>query len=363
MQIEEINNKINTDDGYKKEERFTLKVAILTILKEWKILISIILVVSFATAIANFFLIKPSYQCKTLITINVPTILLTSAGEYTFVSTNPEEYLKCIYDEPLLTKTFSDLKIKKPDIEIKDFISYTITGVNRKTTDGVVSVEIIITSKDIRDLDKVANAFTSNFTKYVQAIAKRNAINEILGQSLAMKDAYKLDIEAKTYKAAQAAEILAKIPVLITVRQALLSNPDAISKLLKEKNPDISELTGDILLSEIINPAYEEMQLQIAAINTELVEVKSLNERNDKMIPELEKELEAIEKYIRTGDSSGVNNDRYNVLGKRVEVAAIAVLPESPIAPNKARNILIAVFLSAIAGVFVALFKNYWQKY
>jgi capsular polysaccharide biosynthesis protein len=81
------------------------------------------------------------------------------------------------------------------------------------------------------------------------------------------------------------------------------------------------------------------------------------------MIPDLEKELAGIDKFIKTGDSSNTNNDRYNVLDKRIEVASIASVPENPVSPRKTRNILIAVFLSAILGVFAAMIKNYWQKY
>jgi len=177
-----------------------------------------------------------------------------------------------------------------------------------------------------------------------------------------LKAAYELDIIAKTHKADEASAIMDKIPMLITVRQALLSDSEIAAKLSKEKNPDISDLKGNVLFSEIINPAYEEMQVQIATINAELVEAKALNERNEKLIPDTLSELEAIEKFIKTGDSSGLDNGRYNVLDKRVVVTQYASIPDSPEAPRKARNILIAVFLSLIIGSFVALSKNYWQN-
>jgi capsular polysaccharide biosynthesis protein len=363
-----IRNKMNdadkVNDSTKSDEQsFTLKGFVKMLFREKKTIVVVILAISFTTAIVNLFIIKPSYQCKTIVTLDVPELVITSAGEYKFITVDPDEYFRNIYDEDLIERTFSDLKIQMPEKDIRDYIAYEIVGDITKTTDGIVNAEISFTSGDKENLSNIANALTDKFTKQMKAIAKKHAINAILGQSLAMKDAYDLDIAAKTFKAEQAIAILEKIPVLVTVRQAIITDPGIIAKLLKEKNPSITGLTNDVLLSEIVNPAYEEMQLQLATINSELVEVKSLKKRNEMMIPDLEKELAGIDKFIKTGDSSNTNNDRYNVLDKRIEVASIASVPENPVSPRKTRNILIAVFLSAILGVFAAMIKNYWQKY
>lgn len=316
------------------DEMVTLKELVQTVMRKWKIVAAVILTVTTVTAIFNFFIIRPVYLCEVEIKMTVPDKLITEAGEYIFYPTSGSDYMDYLVNENLVKMTIASLDL---EITIEDFIEtigYNFQGINRKTTDGPLVADIKYTGKDRGQLPTIANKSTEKFIEYTKISVKRIAIIKFLNQSIANNDTYSTDLSAKLFK-------------LDDIRKILLDTPKVI-------------VSGQTTL---INPVYEALEGQVAGLTAEIAELKSFDDKNNKLMDRLTVELSEIEKYYIAGDASKLDNTFFNILDKNIEITKFAKPPEGLESPRRLRNIVVAFFLSTIAGIVLVLTMNYWKKF
>ena len=316
------------------DEMVSLKEIVQTVLKKWKIICIMVILVTLSTVIFNFFILIPMYECKLQITLTVPDKIMTEAGEFIFYPTNGYDYMNFIYDEELAKMVIADMKLVAEPEDLTDNIVVSFQGINRKTTDGLLTVEITFTGSDKINLPKIANQYTKTFVKYLGISIKKITINKFWNQCSANVDTLISGIDAKVFKLAEVNQILLETPKTITVDQTVL-----------------------------VNPALDAIEMQIAALKTEIAELRSFQDKNNNLLLRFDNELAEIEDYFETGNMTGIDHAFFNVMDKNVYITKAAKPPESPILPNKFRNISVALFLSAFAGILLVLTTTYWKKF
>ncbi len=312
----------------------TLKELALTVMRKWKLIASIVFTVTAAVALFSLFIIRPSYLCETRIRLSVPDKIQTEAGEYLIYPVSGNDYMDYLFDDSLCRMTIRDLDLDTTAEDFAETIQYSFQGSNRKTTDGPLTVNIEFTGRDPAVLAETANTHTAYFMEYVKVNVKKIAISRLLTQCIANSDTYQSSLEARNFKYDEIAPVLQDTPKVIRVDGA-----------------------------DAINPAYEALETEIAALKMEIADLESMIDMNDRMIRRFNSELQNIGEYMTTFDPSKMDAGFMNILDRNAEVIKNAVLPESPESPKVLRNVVVAFFLSAIAGALLVLTMNYWKKF
>ncbi|MHB8962854.1 MAG: GumC domain-containing protein [Saccharofermentanales bacterium] len=316
------------------DEMVTLKEIVQTVLTRWKTISVMVILVTLSIAMLNFFILTPIYECKLQLTLTIPDKIMTEAGEFIFYPANGYDYMNFIYDSDLASMVIKEMELDIEPEDLTDNIAVSFLGINRRTTDGILTAEITFTGTDRTGLPKIANQYTKTYVKYLGISIKKITINKFWNQCSANIDTFTSDIKAKEFKLSEVNLVLQETPEMITAGQTVF-----------------------------VNPARNAIEEQIAALKTDIAELKSLKIKNDNLLLRFDEELKEIDEYYLSGEMTGIDQQFFNVLDKNVYITKAAKPPEGSIYPNKLRNIFVAFFLSAFASVLLVLARAYWKKF
>ncbi|MHB1454854.1 MAG: GumC domain-containing protein [Saccharofermentanales bacterium] len=343
----------------------TLKAVIKILIGKWKIIASVMLAITFVTAIFNFLVIRPEYLCETEVTVKVPKTLNTEMGEYELGTIYAEDLTGFLQEEVIADMTIRDRHLI--DITAEDFIktiSFTYSGLNRKSGDGPIIINIGLRSRIAKDLDNIASRYAENYVEYLKVYYKRAAVFDNLALCGISKETYSTDLGAKQFQLAEITKVIAATPRLITVREAVLEDPDQYDPVTSGSDtPVTKDNASELKLVEIVNPAYAALEDETAILKLEIAELQSQVAKIDQLIVKYENETGSITTFLQSGDASGLDNGVANILDSRALVTASAEPADEPVSPRKLRNILVAAILSAVLGMIGALSAYYWKKF
>lgn len=196
------------------------------------------------------------------------------------------------------------------------------------------------------------------------------------------------EVELSKLKAGLAAaeEELKRAPQILVTNKSVSEDQLLSSIISEEKNKSATETAGITMRNEEINTSYLELSTKVAEYKMMVSEITKELEIMKTKIDETQEEIENIQSELaekrhqlnlvqRNVDIAQATYDAFlkkyeetrvaetTEMGEStINIVTQALVPISPVAPRKMLNIAIAGVLGVMVGVFVAFFKEYWEK-
>lgn len=195
-----------------------------------------------------------------------------------------------------------------------------------------------------------------------------------------------LALEQVKTSLATAEQELAKTPKVFTVKKSVLDDPLAAGLLEDQLDKDTAALAQLNLESEELNPNYislsnviatgniesARLEREVAGLKREIVNTSNMLEQLQIEYADKKTIHDKLEQRVNTARSSHeAFFNKYeetriaeaSEMGETtVNIAAVAPVPDRPVAPKKMLNLAIAGVLGVMVGVFVAFFREYWRS-
>lgn len=309
-------NNLNNEEG------ISMKELIIALLKSWKLIIVITLIVSIIGGIYTFVIVKPTYESEVEGTILIPLTTETKYGFYTFPTTNIQNYIEVAKSKIVLKKTISELQLEFSIDDLKNIVS---TSSDKDTE----YFSIRITAGTPLEAQRLLQTLTAFFIEELNMIYKEKAVEQFI-----------LNFNEQEQ--------------IIEEQMIILSqNLEKTENMLLPQKPLLSE--------GVINPVYQMLQTEIFAIKLQLEKFEITDTRNKMMLSELEVEKENILAYYKEDDTTAVKDDVLNIIKSRVRIDKEPLLPEKPVAPRKMVIFAIFITLGVLLSLLIALFKVFWK--
>lgn len=304
------------------EQEISLREIIEVIWKGKWITLFITLFVIIVTGIYSFFVIEPTYEARVTISAN---------------SKNSDEkvslplYTEQVKSHAVMSGTIEELQLNTEGVTINSLRNNLRTEIIKDT--NLFRIYVKHNNKD--QASEIANVITKNFIDYIKnqeferMIAAINYDLSKLESELSIKNQTLQKIEQE----------LANTPQFIEVNKTLSQNP-FLHAVVSDLSSNTSSQTGTIQYTEqVLNPVY--LTLQQNATNIQ-VDIQSIESK----IAELQNRVDEQKVYV----------------SEYLLVASPAIPPESPIAPKKTLNVVVAGVLGAMVSVFIVFFMHYWRS-
>lgn len=244
-----------------------------------------------------------------------------------------------------LTTSLAGMK-KNLEASEKEFLEY-------KETKNVISLE--------KDEEMTAQKIQELNGAYMEARNNRYEVEAKLNQLRAMRN---------SGSGAPNLRFLASNPILDTLHQALVEEEMALSKakgIYQTKHPKYVEIENRI--RDIRRKLQENLSKEVDNLRAELTVMRTKENGLKKTISDLEAEAMASGRnevdYNILKRNMGMNQEVYDSILSRIKEGGLtekinvsnirvvedAILPTSPVGPNKRRNLLVGIILGLIFGV------------
>jgi len=406
------------------EEEISLRELIEIILRGKWLIIMFTLLAMIISIIFSFWIVKPTYEAKTILAANQIEVPQTSKeGLESLVDTfsgmpriNIQSYIAQAKSTAVLTKIMEYLNLDPSEISLPAFAD-KITITNIKDTElleirvkdnspekaaqiaNIVAEELIQFIAD-KNKSKTQNALAFLEKQVDEEELKLAARVEEMKQFLQQSDTVaELQAELQTNLDLLSTFQARKVNLDVNINKSLakIETMDAQLSKVPEKielkkslfeEPGLAQLYGETkeveLYSEEINPVY--INLRNGLETEKATYAEFITEKNS-----LETEIAAISKRIKsiqvkladrqtrmeqlqtqidtTRENYKVFNNKYTESqvseAMKINEAALMIVspahePTVPIAPKKSLNLAVATCLGLMLGVFVVLFRSYW---
>ncbi len=336
------------------DDEISIKELIMVLINNWKLIVGITVLITILGGVYAFVIASPTYESKIEGTISIPETVETKYGSYVFPSTNPKDYLSVIQSNHVLEKTLEELELESTIEGLKNRIV-----VNNEDKSSVFS--FVVTGGAPEETKRLLDTLTDQFMKEINLIYKEKSIGyfqRVYGVEVGKyEDQHmRLEQEIKNTEA-----LLLEIDPTITLKKLVLNDPVYAAQLAQERDIVFEDLSEAMMLEEIVNPNYSEMENQMISLKKELTDLELMKASTDRALLELELEKRNIMTYRKENDPTVMQSGLLEVMKPNVLVNEEASLPINPVAPKKMLIVVIAFILGAMLSIFVAFFKAYWQ--
>ncbi|WP_028992409.1 YveK family protein [Thermoanaerobacter thermocopriae] len=304
------------------EEEISLRELIEIILKHKKTIIIVTLAATLVAVVLSFFVIKPTYEATTTLSVTDVT------PETGFFGSNT-------------TVIFPGKDSNLPSVQ----------------SDSI---------------DKDLSLLLSSLLKYpdmsVEAFKE-----EVTNPIVLMNTVKQLGLDPQKYTV----ENLKK-----QISVSIVNNTNLITVTVKEDNPELAAKIADTIaenfrsyiiernnrqtdkLIETLNKLINLQNDKIRETTTKLNEIQT-NSQDRLLIEQTQKQLELLK------NTRDIMLEKYNMLellkesdlGKQsILITSKALVPDKPIAPKKSLNIIIAFILGLMVSIFIVFFMEYWKN-
>lgn len=337
------------------EDEISLRELIMVLFDHWKTIVGAILIAAILGGGYGFFIANPVYESRMEGTISIPQSTETKYGNYLFPSTNTMDYLSIIKSNRVLSRTINTLDLDTTVESLGERIT-----INNEKESSLFS--FVIAAESPEKAQELIETLTTYFIEEVNIVYKAKAVDYFNRQYFVEYQSYE-EAEIRLQRDLDNTENLIKtVEPTITLRRLVLNEPIYAASLAAERNISIDDLSDEMMLEEVINPQYEELQAKLINLMQQVDELQIAKERNERYLAELEAEKKNILLYRNNGDKSLLTAGLLEVMQSQVLVNGQGSFPENPIAPRKILILAIAIALGGIIGVFMAFFKAYWNS-
>lgn len=335
---------MNMEYRVNQEDEISLK-ELIQVVWNGKLLIALITVIALAlSAFYTFVIASPTYESSALLNVSFPNTVLTPYGDYQIPFKTIDSYTNLVTKPEALNRTLSQLD----DItfkQLKDSISI------RKVQDTNM-FRLTVSASSPEEAFEIANTHVQSYLSQVNHALGSMAIAEFYSTFSAQVEKDTKELESIEIDLEDAYQLLEHTEKAINLENALLS-PKEYALLVAEGILDFEKIKSNKLITQELNPAY----LLLLERITELEIQRSTLERNIQQTSKLLEELIAEKESL--AQAGGKNH--FLSMSNLVTVISYPEVEAQKVGPRTAFNLGIGLALGLMAGVFVALFKAYWE--
>lgn len=337
----------NRNDTHQQDE-ISLQELFMALWRRKILIIVVTLVVGLITGLISVFLITPVYHARLNIIINMPETHHTKYGDYTLPISSNEQYINLIAGNGVLQNTISDMGYKPEEVSV-EALRERISIVKSENTNTVQnSFTINIASDNPEDARRLANTLYENYIAFLDVMVAE-------GTTTYFSNYYSVQLSSLKDKLESDKELLAKNIELLDNTSMTIDQREAMDEILYSDNT-----TDYIVMGNIINPNYTELELDIIEIKQAINTTENTMNQYNLYLDELNAKLSDIEGYYETGDFAKIDRTFVSITNSNIYLPSEPVAPSSKTSPSNTRNVIIGVLLGGIVSVLIALIKEFW---
>ncbi|WP_160721972.1 Wzz/FepE/Etk N-terminal domain-containing protein [Isachenkonia alkalipeptolytica] len=348
MEQEQQNNKY-------QEEEISLRELIETLVREKYIVIATTLVVVIAAAFYTLVVLSDSYESTSTITVNLQEEVSTPYGSYRIPMDTMDEY-KLVLNHPYtmektlrdydgeLTRSSLDGRMSTSNIQDTGSFNLTFSG----SSPG-----------EAYELNRIHLA---NYLTQVEMMLRRMAIEHFYNEYNTKSMNLEKELETLVEDKENLEGLIEGTSIALNLENALISEAEYSLMVSSLQDLDISELEGDKIITQELNPPYLRLQEELTEKKMEASATEVQLHNVQQSLDELEEEVEALTKYQETLNTDHFRDSVSNSMRNLVTVVNPPQLEESKVGPNNTLNLAIGGVLGLMLGVFIAFFKHYWES-
>ncbi|WP_019907476.1 YveK family protein [Thermoanaerobacter indiensis] len=304
------------------EEEISLRELIDIILKNKKIIIVVTLAATLVAAVLSFFVIKPTYEATTTLSVTDVTPTTGFFGSNTTVILPGKDSNLPTVQSYSIEKDLSSLLsslLKYPDMSVETFKEEVTNPIVLMNT--IKQLGLDPQKYTVENLKKQISVSVVNNTNLITVTVKEN------NPELVAKIADTIAQNFRTY-------------IIERNNRQTDKLIETLNKLITLQNDKIKEAT------------------------TELNKVQT-NSQDKLLIEQKQKQLDLLK------NTRDIMLEKYNMLelvkeselgNQSILITSKALIPDKPVAPKKSLNIIIAFILGLMISIFIVFFMEYWKS-
>jgi len=293
-------------------EEISLYELILMIIKGWRTIILITIILILLSVGVFIFFNKPTYVTQTSASLTFNQVQYTDIGEYTFPYTKPEEFITILKNEEFIEYIASETNLEQ--LMLVNSVTYNVKNSNE------INISVSNSNKEMSS--KILNIIKENSESFLNYYLSNEAINKLkLSKTIKLK---------------------------------------SLNKNLLDLNRIISYLENKLLETKIylgnnINPEYSSIVnvLEIRKTDKKVLEFNINDLEEDiKLIDEFNSSIISFNDYLNSDSDLLISklemNFKDNKSNETYQFNAKTLFP-------------ISGLLGIMLGVFIVFFKSYWH--
>ncbi|TAH64275.1 MAG: hypothetical protein EWM47_12975 [Anaerolineaceae bacterium] len=344
---------MNSSQNYTHNEstdEISLQELFMALWRQKVLIIVITLLAGIVTGIISMFAITPVYHARLNIIMNMPATHSTKYGDYMLPISTNEQYINLITSNSILSNTIEDMGYDQQDVSIesmRDKITITKTD-NKNAIQN--SFNISVASDNPEEARRFAETLYNNYIVFIDVMVAEGATEYFLNYySVQLKS---LEVQLDTNK-----ELLAKNIEILNNTPMTINQKKAIEEMLASDST-----TNFIVMGNILNPNYTELELDIIEIKQEINSIENTMNQYNTFLKELRDKQSEIVQYYKSGEFTELKNKIIRITKSNIYLPSEPVAPRNKTSPSNARNVIIGTLLGGMVSVLIALVKEYWFK-
>jgi capsular polysaccharide biosynthesis protein len=331
------------------ENEIDLRELFIALWKQKIMIISTALIAAIMVGIFSMFILTPVYDTKLNIVISMPETYNTKYGkEYKLPITTNDQYINLIVSNDVLVNTIKDMGYNSGEVTVEKLKSRISIGKVATQTDVVQnSFDVTVSADNSNEALKLSETLFENYIEFTAVMTNERAISYYY-------DNFSVDLKAKEIELKSEKEILKKN------EQILSATPQTIDQ--KAAMSQVTNTQGFVVLENIINPNYTEVEKAIIANKQKINTIEDTMRVDNENLQELDKEKKAVEKYYETGAPNKPESSLVGVVETSIYLPSPPVAPSQKTSPSNAKNAAIGLVIGGMLGIMIALIKEYLFK-
>ncbi|HHU49715.1 MAG TPA: hypothetical protein GXZ37_08355 [Clostridiales bacterium] len=344
--MSEVNNNVNT-----YEDEIDLRELIMTLWRGKYIILSIALIAAILTGLYSMFMLPPVYQTRLDIVVNMPEQYRTRYGDYKLPITSNEQYIDLITSNRVLLNTIKNLGANGKSISVEG-LRNRISIKKGSDPSKQNTFAVLVSANNPQESLLIAQNLFDNYIEFVDIMVRDRAVEYYYNQFSTDLLISENSLKSKQELLKLNKELLAETPRIINQKEAM-----------QEAQENLVGSIDYIVLENIINPNYVEIEKNIIMLQQEIFVIEDTIRQNEEYLEQLEEEKQLIERYYDTGDNG--EQDTPSLIGvvrSSIYLPSQPVAPSSKTGPNIVRNVAIGLIIGLMLGLFAAYVKGFWFK-
>lgn len=344
---------MNTNQNYTQDEQadeISLQDLFMALWRQKIIIVAITLIAALLTGIISVFAITPVYHAKLNIVMNMPEIHNTKYGDYTLPISTNEQYINLITSNDIIQNTIDDMGFDSNETSIEALREkITIVKTDNKNT-VQNSFEIRVASDNPAEAKRLAEVLYQNYIEFIDVMVAEGATSYF-------SDYFNIKLRTLEDSLETDRQLLEKTTVLLDNTPMTINQREAMNEIISSDNA-----TDFIVMGNIINPNYTELELDIIEIKQSINTTENTMNQYNLYLEELEAKQEEIARYYETGEFTELQSKIVRITKSNIYLPSNPVAPTSKTSPSNSRNVIIGTLVGGMVSILIALVREFWFK-
>lgn len=340
----------------------------INVLMKYKKMIAVIMTVCLIfSAITGFFILKPQYESKAAYLIKIPDFIETPYGDFTFPSKNLSEYGAGGFESQALLiaqKTINAKAIFSSSLPTVNYSSEQIKAMtNIKIDDSNARLTVTVRADTPQEAYRLAKILESSYLISMNSYIKR-MVMETFATKIDRDTAVLADKQSDLEEEINTAdELLKSVSQFVTTQNVILDKNQAAAFYASETGKELKDMGGSLMLSQIVNPEYENIQILLAQLKMDANKTKAESMIAQKNEKKLNDQIAKLNESIKNGTDGNAIEAGLNMQSIILTVLQSPEVDNTNVRMSTFLIIALALVFGLMLGVFIAFIREFLVKY